>query len=150
MTELGTVLMPTYAIASWYGLYAYGSSGKYILPVAFIGWIWAIVNIARTKRVDLGVVTFLFVILAALFERQYGFTRGAKLALTAASVVVAGNYSLVLTFWKEVSKALSAKKSQTWMNIYLSYAILMLVFWLCAAAKTYLRGENEYTVVGGS
>ena len=66
--SIGTILMPLYAIASWYGLCTQGSTGKYMLPVSLIGWIWAGINIIRTKRLDLGIVTFFLVLLSSLCE----------------------------------------------------------------------------------
>lgn len=145
---IGAFLMPLYSILSWYGLCAQGSSGKYILPVAIIGWVWAGINILRTKRLDLGIVTFFFVILSALFERKYGFTRGVKWSLCVSSMLVAANYSLVIAFWKVIQKDLSKTQSTTWMNIFWTYCASMMVFWVCVAIKTYGRGESiGYTVV---
>ncbi|KAL3759014.1 hypothetical protein ACHAWU_008623 [Discostella pseudostelligera] len=144
---IGAFLMPLYSILSWYGLCAQGSSGKYILPVAIIGWVWAGINILRTKRLDLGIVTFFFVILSALFERKYGFTRGVKWSLCVSSMLVAANYSLVIAFWKVIQKDLSKTQSTTWMNIFWTYCASMMVFWVCVAIKTYGRGESiGYTV----
>ncbi len=142
--------MPLYSILSWYGLYAQGSSsGKYVLPIALVGWIWAGINIVRTKRLDLGIVTFLFVLLAAMSERQYGYTRGVKLSLCASSILVAANYSLVLAFWKAIQNDLAKTQSVTWMNIFWGYCASMTVFWICVSILSYGRGESEsgYTVV---
>ncbi len=141
--------MPLYSILSWYGLYTHRNSGKYVLPIAIIGWVWAGVNISRTKRLDLGIVTFFFVIMCAIFERKYGFNRGVKLSLCISSVLVAANYSLVIVFWKVIQKDLS-KSSQTnttWMNIFWTYCASMMVFWVCVAIKTYRRGESGYTTM---
>mmetsp|Transcript_32975 Transcript_32975/g.69401 ORF Transcript_32975/g.69401 Transcript_32975/m.69401 type:complete len:152 (-) Transcript_32975:378-833(-) len=147
--SIGTFLMPLYAIASWFGLCTQGNSGKYMLPVSLVGWIWAGINCIRTKRLDLGVISFFFVILASLYERHYGFTRGAKVALSVSSVMVAMNYSLVIAFWNDIQKDLAkSSKSELWMNIFWGYCASMVVFWVCAAVKNYMRGENGYTVVG--
>ncbi|KAL3809746.1 hypothetical protein ACHAXA_009248 [Cyclostephanos tholiformis] len=140
--EVGTVMMPLYAIASWYGLYAYGDTGRYILPVAFVGWLWAVINIARTRRLDLGIFTFLFVVVAAMYERRYGLGRGTKMALTTSSILVAANYSLVIVFWGDISKTLARAKSQSWMNVFWTYCATMTAFWACAAARNHLRGES--------
>lgn len=149
---VGVVLMPIYTIASWFGLISQGSTGKYVLPVALVGWFWAAINIYRTKRLDLGVVTFFFVLLAALYERKYGFTGGVKLALSVSSIFVAGNYSIVMVFWGQIKKDLVKSKSQLWMNVFLGYCICMMAFWVCAAAKTWTRapGGVGYTAVGRS
>ncbi|KAL7529752.1 hypothetical protein ACHAXR_003140 [Thalassiosira sp. AJA248-18] len=139
--------MPLYAIASWYGLLTQGKSGKYMLPVALIGWVWAGVNIYRTKRLDLGLVTFLFVILASICERHYGLTRGVKLSLSVSSIMVAANYSLVVIFWKQIQKDLAKSKSQVWMNIFWGYCACMMAFWVCAMAKTYGRDFDGFIML---
>eukprot|EP00585_Thalassiosira_rotula_P011413 CAMPEP_0196136646 /NCGR_PEP_ID=MMETSP0910-20130528/4888_1 /TAXON_ID=49265 /ORGANISM="Thalassiosira rotula, Strain GSO102" /LENGTH=148 /DNA_ID=CAMNT_0041396967 /DNA_START=114 /DNA_END=560 /DNA_ORIENTATION=- len=144
---IGIWLMPLYAIASWYGIFTQGNTGKYFFPVALVGWLWAGVNIYRTNRLDLGIVTFFFVLVASLCERKYGFTRGVKLALSVSSIMVALNYSLVVVFWKQIQKDLVKSKSQLWMNIFWGYCACMVAFWVCAAAKNHTRGENEYSVV---
>lgn len=146
-SAIGAFLMPLYSILSWYGLYSHGSSGKYVLPVAIVGWLWAGINILRTKRLDLGIVSFFFVIIGALFERQYGLTRGAKWSICVSSLLVAANYSLVIAFWKVIQKDLSKTQSITWMNIFWTYCTSMVVFWICVAIKTYGRGESGYTLV---
>jgi len=138
--EGGTVLMPLYAIASWYGLYAYGESGRHILPVAVVGWVWAGINIARTRRLDLGIFTFLLVVIAASYERRYGLGRATKLALSSSSVLVAANYSLVIAFWGEISRDLARVKSHAWMNVFWGYCATMTVYWACVAARNHLRG----------
>mmetsp|Transcript_3162 Transcript_3162/g.6974 ORF Transcript_3162/g.6974 Transcript_3162/m.6974 type:complete len:149 (-) Transcript_3162:300-746(-) len=134
-----TYLMPIYALASWYGFLTQ-NTGEYVLPVALVGWIWAAFNIYRTKRVDLGVVTFFFVLIASLCEQRYGFTRGVKLALCVSSVLVAGNYSLVIAFWQQIEKHLAKKKSVLWLNIFRCYCVSGMLFWVCVAAKSYVRG----------
>ena len=141
--EVGTLLMPLYAIASWYGLYAYGDTGRHVLPVAFVGWVWAGINIARTRRLDLGIVTFLLVVLAASYERRHGFGRGVKLAVTVSSLLVAANYSLVIAFWGDISRDLAKAKSQTWMNVFWGYCAIMTAFWAGAAIRNHLRGESD-------
>ena len=145
--EIGIVLMPLYAILSWIGLITQGNSGKYVLPVALIGWVWAGINIYRTKRFDLGILTFFFVLLSALAERQWGFTRGIKLAICISSIMVAGNYSLVVFFWKEIKKDLAKSKSVVWMNIFLGYCMAMMAFWVCVVAKSYARDFDGFTVI---
>ncbi|KAL7517545.1 hypothetical protein ACHAWF_000130 [Thalassiosira exigua] len=134
--------MPLYAVASWHGLHAKGGTGEYVLPVALVGWIWAVINVCRTKRLDLGVVTFFLVLIAAVAERWCGLTNKVKLALTAASLLVAANYSLVVLFWGEIKKDLAKAKSSLWMNVFWGYCACMTAFWLCAAAKTHARGES--------
>jgi hypothetical protein len=140
--EVGTILMPLYAFVSWYGLYAHGDSGKHVLPVALIGWLWALINIARTRRLDLGIFTFLLVMLASVHERRHGFGGGAKLALTISSMLVAANYYLVIAFWGDISKPLAKAKSPYWMNVFWTYCATMTVYWACAAARNHLRGET--------
>ena len=140
--EVGTILMPLYAISSWYGLYAYGESGKHVLPVALIGWLWALINIARTRRLDLGAFTFLLVIMASAYERKHGFGRGTKLALTISSLLVAANYYLVIAFWGDISKTLARAKGQHWMSVFWTYCATMVAYWVCAAARNHLRGET--------
>ena len=148
--EVGTVLMPLYAIASWYGLYAYGESGRHLLPVAVVGWVWAGINIARTRRLDLGIFTFLLVVIAASYERRYGLGRATKLALTSSSVLVAANYSLVIAFWGEISRDLARVKSQAWMNVFWGYCATMPAYWACVVARNHLRGgetDGSYTPI---
>eukprot|EP00985_Skeletonema_marinoi_P012045 scaffold5751_cov136-Skeletonema_marinoi.AAC.5 len=53
---IGLCLMPAYAIGCWIGLYKNADTGKHLLPAALFGWIWAIINIMRSKRIDLGVI----------------------------------------------------------------------------------------------
>ncbi|KAL7444948.1 hypothetical protein ACHAXH_008266 [Discostella pseudostelligera] len=141
-SPIGAFLMPLYSILSWYGLCAHGSSGKCILPVAIIGWVWAGFNIHRTKRLDLGIVTFFFVIVCVIFERKYGFTRGVKWSLCVSSMLVAANYSLVIAFWKVIQKDLSKTQSTAWMNIFWTYCASMMVFWVFVAIKIYGRGSK--------
>lgn len=138
---LGTYLMPIYAIGSWYGLIAQGQTGQYILPVAFVGWVWAGINILKSKRLDLGVVSFFFAMVSALCENQWGFTPGVKLALTISSAMVAANYSLVVLFWGNLKKGLakSGTKSGLWFKVFWTYCAAMTVFWAVTAAKTYMR-----------
>ncbi len=140
--------MPIYAILSWLGFIFYGSTGRYVLPVSFVGWLWALINVIRTKRLDLGIVTFFFVLLASLYERHYGFSKGVKVALCISSVFVAMNYSIVIAFWNDKQNDLAKSKSQLWMNTFWGYCLVMMIFWVCAAGRTYLRGENGYTAVG--
>ncbi|KAL9179607.1 hypothetical protein ACHAXT_008897 [Thalassiosira profunda] len=140
-----TFLMPIYALLSWLGLIFYGQTGRYILPVAVVGWIWAAINVARTKRLDLGIVTFFFVIVAALCERKFGFTNGVKLGLSVSSILVAGNYSLVLFFWKQIRKDLAKAKSQLWLSIFWWYCLSGTIFWLVAIVRTWMRGTKLNT-----
>mmetsp|Transcript_8691 Transcript_8691/g.19506 ORF Transcript_8691/g.19506 Transcript_8691/m.19506 type:complete len:164 (-) Transcript_8691:383-874(-) len=142
--EPGFILMPLYAMASWYGLITQANTGKHLLPISLIGWLWAGINIARSKRLDLGIVTFGLVLLASICERYYyGFTRGLRWGLTISCFLVAANFSLVVIFWKPISKDLArSNKSQMWMKIFWSYCACMMVFWLCAGYKNQMRGEN--------
>jgi len=145
MEPIGTFLMPLYAIASWYGLYTHGNTGKYMLPVSLVGWLWAVINVIRTKRLDLGIVTFFFVLLTSLYERHVGlFTRGMKLSLCISSILVATNYSLVIAFWKQIRKDLVKSKSELWCTIFYLYCAAMMAFWVCACARTHVRGETGY------
>lgn len=87
-------------MASWYGLITQANTGKHLLPISLIGWLWAGINIARSKRLDLGIVTFGLVLLASICERYYyGFTRGLRWGLTISCFLVAANFSLVVIFW---------------------------------------------------
>ena len=137
--SIGTYLMPLHAVVSWYLLYTQGDTGKFILPVALSGWVWAGINILRTKRLDLGVFTFFFVILASLFERQYGLTPGIQLALCCSSALVAVNFSLPNIFWSQIRKAITRRKGDTWSTIFRTYCACMTVFWLLATARTRVR-----------
>eukprot|EP00804_Cyclotella_cryptica_P004360 CCRYP_006787-RA/>CCRYP_006787-RA protein AED:0.06 eAED:0.06 QI:138/1/1/1/0/1/2/273/160 len=143
-----TYLMPLYAIASWYGLYTRGQTGKHLLPIATFGWLWAAFNIARTQRLDLGIVTFGLVILASLWERRVGFTGGVKLALTVSCVAVAANFALPVVFWNSISRALAGSKSQLWLKIFWWYCATMVVFWVCAAYRNQVRviGEGKDSI----
>lgn len=138
-----TFLMPVYAIASWVGLYLHGSTGVHLLPVASFGWIWAIFNIIRTRRLDLGVVTFALVIMSSVWERRSGFHKGVKIALSISCMMVAANFSLVVVFWNSMVKELARSKSQLWLSIFYWYCASMTVFWICAAVRNQFRGEDN-------
>ena len=138
---IGLCLMPAYAICCWTGLYKNGGTGKHLLPDALFGWIWAIINIMRSKRIDLGIVTFGLVIIFTLVERYYGFTRGVRWAISASCLAVATNFSLVVIFWKPIQKDLSKSKSQLWLKVFLSYCVTLMIFWIVAAFQNFVRGE---------
>merc|ERR1719464_81887 len=118
---IGTYLMPLYAVASWYGLYAHGDTGSYNLPVALVGWVWAGINVLRTRQLDLGVVSFFLVLLASLGERRRGLTPGIRAALCGASAIVAANFALPLLFWRQIRKIVTKGKSDTWTTTFLTY-----------------------------
>ncbi len=152
---LATFLMPIYAAISWLLLLFQSQRGQHLLPISLIGWIWAMVNIIRTKRLDLGIVTFGIVLLGTLVERymtpkasssseniSLGRVWWIKWWLTVGCVLVAANFSLVVVFWDSISKELEKTKSQTWMKVFLSYCIIMMVFWIAAALRNHVRGEN--------
>lgn len=139
---IGIYLMPIYAVGCWYGLYAYGATGKYLFPAALVGWIWAIINIARSKRIDLGVVTFGLVILSTLCERYNGYTRFVRWVTTLSSIFVAINFSLVLIFWKPIQKDLAKSRSVIWLKVFVSYCACLMIFWLISAYKSFFRGET--------
>lgn len=138
-----TFLMPIYAITSWIGLYRHGNTGTHLLPIASFGWIWAVFNIIRTRRLDLGVVTFALVILSSLWERHSGFHKGVKIALSISCVMVAANFSLVVIVWNSMVKELARSKSQLWLSVFYWYCATMVAFWICAAARNQFRGENN-------
>ena len=55
----GGILMPLYALISWYSLVKDDDdTGEYILPVSFVGWIWAVINTYTDQELDLGAITF--------------------------------------------------------------------------------------------
>ncbi len=139
---LGLTLMPAYAVGCWIGLYKYAATGKHILPAALFGWAWAMINIIRSKRIDLGVVTFGLVILFTLVERYYGFTRGVRWSISLASLAVAANFSLVVIFWKPIQKDLSKSKSQLWLKVFFGYCLTLMIFWIVSAYKNFVRGET--------
>ena len=138
---IGLCLMPAYAIGCWIGLYKNADTGKHLLPAALCGWIWAIINILRSKRIDLGVVTFGLVIIFTLVERYYGFTRGVKWAISFSALVVAANFSLVVIFWKPIRKDLSKSKSQLWLKVFFTYCVTLMIFWIVSSFKNFVRGE---------
>ena len=136
MSEIGVVLMPLYAIFSWAALVTQENTGKYALvPVALVGWVWAGINIYRTNRFDLGIITFFFVLLSALAERQCGSAHWAKRATGISCLLVVGNYSLVVIFWEEIQQNLAKSKGVVWLDIFWLYCIAMLAFWVSAVAK---------------
>mmetsp|Transcript_6605 Transcript_6605/g.10076 ORF Transcript_6605/g.10076 Transcript_6605/m.10076 type:complete len:164 (-) Transcript_6605:256-747(-) len=150
---IGLCLMPAYAIGCWIGLYKNADTGKHLLPAALFGWIWAIINIMRSKRIDLGVVTFGLVIIFTLLERYYGFTRGVRWAISAAALAVAANFSLVVVFWKPIQKDLSRSKSQLWLKVFFSYCFTLMIFWIVSAYNNFVRGEpstSSYSSVNTS
>lgn len=58
--------------------------------------------------------------------------------------MVAANFSLVILFWKAISKDLGKSKSSLWMMIFWSYCACMMVFWVVAAYRNQMmRGENN-------
>ena len=138
---IGLCLMPAYAIGCWIGLYKNADTGKHLLPAALFGWLWAIINIMRSKRVDLGVVTFGLVIIFTLVERYYGFTRAVKWAISISALVVAANFSLVVIFWKPIRKDLSKSKSQLWLKVFFTYCVTLMIFWIVSSFKNFVRGE---------
>jgi hypothetical protein len=143
-----TFLMPIYAIASWIGLYLHGSTGKHLLPIASFGWLWAVFNIMRTRRLDLGVVTFGLVIFSSLWERHSGLHKGVKTALTLSCMTVSANFSLVVIFWSTMVKELARSKSQFWLTTFWWYCATMMVFWLFAAVRNQMRGESILSTYG--
>jgi hypothetical protein len=140
---IGIYLMPIYAIGCWYGLYAHGATGKHLLSCALVGWIWAIINITRSKRIDLGVVTFGLVILSTLCERYNGYTRFVRWTTTISSIFVAVNFSLVLIFWKPIQKDLAKSRSVIWLKVFVSYCACLMIFWLISAYTSFFRGETS-------
>jgi len=138
-----TFLMPAYAIVSWYALYLHGGTGKHLLPLSLFGWVWAVFNIVRTRRLDLGVVTFAFVIISTLWERHSGFYKGVKLALSISCILLAANFSLVVIFWNSIVKELARSKTQLWLSVFWWYCTIMTVFWLFAAVRNQIRGVGE-------
>ena len=137
-----TFLMPVYAAASWLGLYLCGSTGKHLLPIASFGWLWALFNIVRTRRLDLGIVTFALVMISSIWERQSGFHKGVKIASNISCLLVAANFSLVVIFWNSMVKELARSKSQLWLSIFWWYCAIMTVFWVCAAIRNQMRSED--------
>lgn len=138
---IGLYLMPIYAVGCWYGLYAHAATCKHLLPAAVLGWTWAAINIMRSKRIDLGIVTFGFVVLSTLWERHHGFTRGVRWATSLSSILVAANFSLVVMFWKPIQKDLAKSRSQLWLKVFFSYCACLMVFWIVSAYKSFTRGE---------
>ena len=138
---IGLCLMPAYAIGCWIGLYKNADTGKHLLPAALFGWLWAIINILRSKHIDLGVVTFGLVIIFTLVERYYGFTRGVKWAISLAALAVAANFSLVVIFWGPIRKDLSKSKSQLWLKVFFTYCVTLMIFWIVSSFKNFVRGE---------
>ena len=136
---IGILLMPSYAIGCWIGLYNNAETGKHLLPAALFGWIWAVINIMRNKRLDLGVVTFGLVVLFTLLEKQYGLTRPIKWAISLSALSVAANFSLVVVLWKAIQKDLARSRSPFWLKVFFSYCALMMIFWIVAAYKNFKR-----------
>mmetsp|Transcript_38085 Transcript_38085/g.65068 ORF Transcript_38085/g.65068 Transcript_38085/m.65068 type:complete len:172 (-) Transcript_38085:149-664(-) len=143
----GTFLMPIYAILSWYGLIAHGKSGAYVLPVALVGWVWALINIIVRKSFDLGIVTFFLVLLASAYEKKCGFSKGPKVALCVSSIAVAANFALVPILWSDIQTDLANTRSDLWQTMFWWYCVTFSVYWVCASIRTYFRGENtiEYS-----
>ena len=146
--NVGTVLMSAYAIASWYGLYTTTTTGttdnnRHVLPIALIGWGWAAINIARTRRLDLGIVSFALVVLSAGYERKYGVTKGSKIAMILSSALVAMNYALVPANWGLITRTLAKTKSQTWLHIYFGYCVSQMVFWVCESVRNCIRSDEN-------
>jgi hypothetical protein len=135
-----TYVMPIYTIASWYGLYIHGNTGKHLLPISASGWCWAAVNMA-TRGFDLGIVTFALVVLSCIWERSYGFTKQVKSALTLSCLLVSINYALPLVLWDTIANELAQLKSQLWLKIFWGYCASMTVFWSCAVFKNQGRIE---------
>ena len=117
--------------------------GLSIFFAASLQWIWAIINIARSKRIDLGVVTFGWVIFSTVWERYNGYTRFVRWATTISSIFVAINFSLVLIFWKPIQKDLAKSRSVIWLKVFVSYCACLMIFWLISAYKSFFRGETS-------
>ena len=145
-----TFLMPAYAIVSWIGLFLFGKTGKHILPIAVIGWLWAVINCIHSKSLDLGAITFGLVMIASLWERHSGFDKKVRVALTVSCVCVAVNFSLPLILWSQMADELAKEKSDLWLSIFFWYCVSMTVFWISAAIRNQIRGEITYDFVPGS
>ena len=148
----GGVVMPLYALIAWYSLYSKGETGEYLLPVSLVGWIWAMINTYRNQELDLGVVTFFFVLITSVYERYYtgAFTRGIKWILVVSSIMVAANYGLVFLLWEGLKENFrSTAKSEVWIIIFYWYCVVMMAFWVGAAIKTSTRSlsENRYSAI---
>ena len=144
-----TFLMPTYAIVSWIGLFLFSKTGKHLLPIAAFGWAWAVINCIHSKRLDLGAITFGLVIVSSLWERHSGFDKKVRVALTISCICVAMNFSLPLILWSQMADELAKEKSDLWLSIFFWYCVSMTVFWICAAIRNQIRGENTYGLVPG-
>ena len=147
----GGILMPLYALISWYGLIKDDNTGEYILQVSLVGWIWAVVNTYTNQELDLGAITFFFVVIISLYEKYKGvFTRGIKWSLIISSLLAAANYGLVFILWKGLEEAfVSNSKSDLWIAIFYWYCVAMMIFWIWSSIKTYKRtmSEGGYAVV---
>ena len=149
----GGVVMPLYALISWYSLYLKGDTGEYMLPVSLVGWIWAVINTYRNQELDLGAVTFFFVLITSVYERYYtggAFTRKIKWLLVVSSIMVAANYGLVFLLWGGLKENFrSTAKSELWITIFYWYCVVMMAFWICASIKTSTRSlsENRYSAI---
>ena len=141
----GGILMPLYALISWYSLVKDDDTGEYILPVSFVGWIWAVINTYTDQELDLGAITFFLVLIISLYEKYKGiFTRGIKWSLIISSLLVAANYGLVFILWKGLEETfVSNSKSELWIAIFYWYCVVMMLFWICASFKTYRRTMSE-------
>ena len=152
---VGGVVMPLYALLSWYSLYLKGETGEYLLPVSLVGWIWAVINTYRNQELDLGAVTFFFVLITSVYEQRYyteaQFTRGIKWILVVSSIMVAANYGLVFLLWGELKENFrSTAKSEVWITIFYWYCVVMMAFWVGASIKTSTRSlssENRYSAI---
>ena len=108
----------------------------------------------RNQELDLGVVTFFFVLITSVYEQRYytggAFTRKIKWILVVSSIMVAANYGLVFLLWGGLKENFrSTAKNELWITIFYWYCVVMMAFWVCAAIKTSTRSlssENGYTV----
>ena len=118
--------MPLYALISWYSLYKDDDKGEYILPVSFVGWIWAVINTYTNQELDLGAITFFLVLIISLYEKYKGvFTRGIKWSLIISSLLVAANYGLVFILWGGLEEAfISNSKSELWIANFIGIVLL--------------------------
>lgn len=121
------------------------NTGKYVLPVSIVGWIWAVINTYTDQELDLGAITFFLVLIISLYEKYKGlFTQGIKWSLIISSLLVAANYGLVFILWKSLEEAfVSNSKSELWIAIFYWYCVAMMLFWICSSVKTYKRTMSE-------
>jgi hypothetical protein len=137
---IGTYIMPLYATASWIGVLYYGEEGKYLLPVSMFGALWAASNCMKNKKLDAGCISMGIVAAASGTKLILGEdSKTIRSIQTFGCVLAAANFALPLFLLEKVKRTFRKTRSPFWINVFITYLIVMVAFWTYAAYKNYDR-----------